>query len=1677
MDDSEQDFVDLCSKLLKRVRKKAGEPRPPRKADHQLSSQTSDGKNSRRNKNIGASKSKPVEPLVSEGTGHGSGDAGSSSVPSTGLRYDGNLTAKDKVLDRMQQFKRDSPQRMVCTDKRQPTNNYVPRPQPQMQESLESFTSGLNPEPQDTDEDLALRLQQELDREAAEAQTVALKDGGVFFCQICYKDLSHMSPEGRTQHLNRCLDEREESAPHPPPPSVPECPICGKKFKSQKSRLAHLKCCYSEMGISPAVMLQALQRQAADTQNVFTTNRLPTNFNAITKRKGNFKRGFPVRKKAKNKTGPLDEDTMMALALSASLLEEEREQQRESKAEIQMQAETTVHPTSPVVRWKTELGAVKGRGKLKKGPIRHPPPLLVQDAQEALKRLQERVSALLLRSWPDSPPTPTRCQSGLSGWTGAAPLWQKSSLLDCSTDLSDFYTSELRQFIVPWEPTKSHRSSCNTSNKPRSSLQPVNEGTPDTKKRVLSPSFQTVSYSSPPSTPGTRPVSSQALLDLMELTEDGMTLTQCGYTAFEHNKGVRLNGFVSEEAEEPAVHCVSGFIPEATHRKSDMSGADKKCDGHQSVAPSRLAADLSSMVNNPQLSDVQLQVDSGDVYFAHSFMLYARCPLLAEMVHEVGFGVQEEGSPAAQRVLMSDLPGQAVFALLQYLYTGFCTISASLRPHVLELAYRFDLLELKQLCDLHQDETDYQEDVNNQTNQAFMELLRSMWHEEDEGEAETDTDGANNEQMVFSDQWVSDLTLGHREISEEKVNEEELDEIYEFAATQRKRGEVKDCEGEKDGGDVIDSNSCSSEKSPELKAFQSNPSLDRSYNDPFPESWGVYEEGQSSSLSLTSGLSKMQPPVSQQHQPLHKPSSNLSSRALFQSLASVVDELSPPPTTANLPITGVSPGQVGDCGRGEEKKTDAVQLEECPTLKQQSKGPHVCVALSPDSPHNINKREPELIVLSDSSEEMEVVACRLKDTQTYTQIKSQRKVNEPAYGKKKLVSLKLSPGDPVDCSPELSWLIPSSPAQQETSTRSSTSQSRSSKCRTQLFPQDEASSSPCVFSSAVSGSILQTSDRVSNLGGLAEDSVSRVKLDKMLPSRSNLDLKCCPKRSSSSDLSNDRDIFTVPKSPHTFINISSVQALSKQATPLHMQPQPYSSTPLHADICQPPGHLDASTLHTGPNEKAGEEREKATSEREDSPEKTELGSFHLSPLSDQLHQPSLDSSFCLSRLSSQRQIKFFRETGRIELETGEKEEAKGECGEAGSSECSFQQSFIDEPPIAFNDSWGLDACIDENPCCISLRLEDSGGSSQQNCTLGQGGTTKLLSSSSYHPPPSSGCVQSSKSCDGMVDSSPSKQLTTSIQAHTSTTTPQINSLLNSKLWDSWEEEEEEEVAPLSQRVNSSAHLKTPSSSLSKKCHSLVPITPLPHYSDMDTPELKSKLKRFGVRPLPKRQMILKLKEIHQYTHQLVSSDSEDEPPSVGHTAQMKSLVTGSAAAPNRPVSCTQTGKFKEPSVPATISPMKPNRSKEEEVLSASQGSNTSSTAASEESERSNPELCLSSNEDSDSDIGISASQAANCLEDRLRAVRSFILSDSALYSQILQYQPLVLSQLQERLKANGIRLGAAKLVDYLDSQCVTFTTAKPGQSAPCHKRGKRTRTRAKTADKGVVRRKKGTALI
>ncbi|KAM9856957.1 structure-specific endonuclease subunit SLX4 [Aulostomus maculatus] len=1780
MNDSDQDFVDLCSKLLKRVRKKPGEPKQSSNAAHQPLSQASEGEKRRRNaRKDGGPGSKcrsgaqsvcteTDQLVVSGGTDHESGVASSSVSAAVGSKASGGLGTKEKVLNRMQMFKRVNPQKMVHKDKSWPSEQEKEGDlsAAERQGTPQPSGSSLHSDPPvDRDEVLALRLQQELDREAAESQLVDLEDRGLFLCQICHRDLSHMTPEGRTQHLNRCLDESEHVPTLPPPlprqpPAVPDCPICGKKFKSQKSRSTHLKRCSSDMGVSPAVLLQALQRQAEETQNA--ANSLTQT--GGTKRKGASKPGLAAKKKSRKKAEPLDEDTLVALALSSSLLEQEKEQQQREGGGLTQTAAS--HLMTPVLKWRPDAG--KGRGKRKKGAVPRPPPLLlVQDAEVAQMRLQERVSALLLRSRAPSPPTPTRCPSSLPGWSGAAPLWQKSALLNISSSWSDFYTQELQEFITPWEsPVKDVTSS--TSNKPGTFLQPVSGGTsvPTTQTSIL-PSSQMASCSPAPSSleAGQLSVGSQALRDLMELAEDGMTLTQCAVAALDRTNRIRdspstnlhVSGFVPEESEEQADLCASGFLPEKTltdvkqrktttpgqtRRTPDQHGAVKERDSQQSVAVSKLASDLSSMVNNPQLSDLQLQVDSGEVFFAHCFMVYTRCPLLAEMVHESGFGVQEEDMPAAQRVLVTDVPGEAVLALLQYLYTAQLSIPESLQPHVLELASRFGLEELQQLCELHTEEAPTEGDdgpeehLYNQTDQAFMDLLRSMWNEEEDEDEGADGDGGKDEENVEKDCQSPDSSLDNRDVREEQVDEKELEEIYEFAATQKKREEEKERTEEKiDEAEDVETTEPSGFSEKTTSELDADPSLDGSHNQLFLDARGPHKEEDKPSLNSTSIPPNTHTSRPQQHLSPHTASSKLSVGTFLQSSASTVNDLSlsPLPSTSMLPVPGLSPGLGRNCDGGRDKGSD-VELEV--PLKHESQGPcSIHVPVVPDSPPK--KKEPELIVLSDSSEDMEVDDAVLdscspslcspraaQTTQSYTHIKAQpvSKPHEPTLEKNQPSSLefRLTDGsssradsscnmNPVDCSPEVSWLIPSTPIQPGRSSRTSSS----SMCRTKLFPRaDMSSPSPSVHSFPASplNNRLQTPNSPTRgTAGSREGSAYRMKPDGMVSCSSSMDLNFGPTRTSGCLTSKDREMnspvfveptYQQPKLSH-LTHPLPIQDSSNQDTPLHLKPHPYSSTPLDTDVLQPPVLPVASPLHTGSDKQRPTSQEKNRSPPE-SPEVTDLGSFHLSPLSNPSYPPSCSSDGGpqnperQSKSSNCRQgsaepssnnntedekMKGIRnEDGQMgceDIDDGEQDGSKEKTGQA--SESSFQQSFmiIDEPPIAFNDSWGLNACDDVvgNLGRFSLRLEDSRGSSIQERSPGLKPTT-------FGP-----LVQPVNGQGGVTSTATSKtfssQPSTSEKVHTNPSPPdpptcsqpEVNGIfMDSKIWDSWEEEED--VLPLSQRVNPSVQVKTPAKCQTKRRRSLVPITPMPHYSDMDTPELKNKLNRFGVRPLPKRQMILKLKEIHQYTHQLDNSDSEDEVPCVGRAAQKEPPPSSSVVAGSRPVSSVQIVKFKEPRAPAAVSPV---RGEEEvELLSASQDSNTSSTAASEESERSNPELGLPSDGDSDSDDGISASQAVTRLQDRLQAVQSLILSDSGLYAQILQYQPLSLSHLQQRLKAAGIRLGAAKLVDYLDSQCITFTTAKPGQSAPSRRRGKRAGRGGKAAGEGGACRKRGvTAMI
>ncbi|KAK0142007.1 Structure-specific endonuclease subunit SLX4 [Merluccius polli] len=1662
MDDSDQDFAHICSKLLKRVRRKAAgdaaEAAPVRPEDRTVDPGKKRRKEKRVVRDAEPRRAEPSQGRRPEGDGDGGGGGGGPPVPAgstttvvsdpggAGDPVEGSCRAKDAVLLRMQRFKRASPHMLVHGD----GGDGVPE-QPKVKDPL-------RPEPGPSDAALALQLQRDLDRQAAEAHDLEAR--GLFFCQLCHRDLSHMTPEGRAQHLNRCLDETECAPVVPPSSRVADCPICGKRFKSLKSRTAHLKRCSTDMGVAPAVLLQCLQRQAAEVQGDAGSH--PRVAARGSKRKEPAEPSLPVMKRPRKKAQPLDEETMVALALSSSLLEREKELKREAAASLAVVA--------PWPRWRPEAG--KGRkkaGKRRKGgPPRPPPLLLVQDPETALTRLQER---------------PTRSPSKLHSDPGAAcPLWRKSTLEDRDPHSpAQFYTPELRDLLMPREPPEKTMTSISKENLDPSIHSPVKADTQMTSagSATLHPPAPSPSRSWAGT--GRLSVGSQVLRDLMELAEEGRTLSQwlrddTGSAAVASD--LRLSGFVPEKSEENAKLCLSGFLPRdapATSQPIRGSGRPRGCpesSGCEAVALSRLSSDLSSMVNNPQLSDVQVQVDSGEVYFVHSFMLYARCPLLAQMVHDSGFGVQEQGLPSTQRVLLGESPGEAVLALLQYLYTGLCPAPpASLLPALLELATRFDLEELQHLCQLYQKEAGAgpQEDAadtgqpwNNDSNspgqepargdQDFMQLLRSMWNEEEGEEGEEATAGTYEDAVDRREvdgggggQQDRHLVSGDGEMPEECVNDEEMEEIYEFAATQRKLAEERDSmEQEEDAGSHADDDDEEEEEEEEEEVEEEPTSAEDNVfikaGSPEHEETSVGFKAdvpeQSSGSPAPSGLrysrlfsgssgvceeflaspqpSSPQPSTSWVPEatstPPHRDSpsraspradrrATSSNRTCLQSSPSENPDLSSGPCfpcTPGLPLPGLSPGRdegavVADTSLrdGRPGNPPATDTGMSPKPRPQSQESHVPrrkrQPALPASPWRY--KEPELIVLSDSSEEEmdrdPVPAASpgpsppppfpvwSQSHLQYTQIKppphpgpstspTARRTEEGGCD-----GGQGSACDGLDQSPDLlnpdqmGFSPGATPLQATHSTSSICTQTQSSMCRTRLFPRASASSSPPRASSSSWSS-----------KGKAQTSGSRSPTDAPLAESSKNGSSVGESKESSFDARHTPVTIsppaqsTQPRPPGvTHLLCSS----SEKSTPSRAYPRPYSSTPLHTDPPKPPVSLEPSLLPGDPEREELWRIHLSQSDPSDSVSPLSLCRDHSGPKGDaddgssgrrrrmpaaDCHHGNTSHSVDLSTVNSEK-IQDANESesvAAVVVEEGEERGMESEGEHQQVSEPSFCQSFTDEPPMAFNDSWGLDAGGGEGhggqALCFSLRLEDSGevGSHQHS----------PISSHSLHPPltpshyPEGGQNPSASRSPGTLPTNH-----TLADPDTPPRGPEVNSsLLDPHLWDSWEEEEEEEerrdeALPLSQRVNPAAQFHTPVASRRRKRTSLVPITPMPSYSDMDTPELKNKLNRFGVRPLPKRQMILKLREIHQYTHQLVHSDQEEDGVApLGGPGQTKPLSTTSSA---RPLSCAQTGAhFKRPRVPTGTSPVKLG-CEDAEPLSSSQGSSTSSTAASEES--------------------------------------------------------------------------------------------------------------------------------
>ncbi|XP_067859661.1 structure-specific endonuclease subunit SLX4 [Heptranchias perlo] len=1757
------------------------------------------------------------------------------------------LGVKERVLGNMQQFRRKEPERLRhSTDVKillAPTNQ-----EDEKNKTAHSLDTNRENGGRATDDcqqtadssaSLAWAIQQEMEAEVP-ADACTLEENGFFFCVICQKDLSNMNSVRRAQHINRCLDEGEQrtaAAVSLNAPSVPECPICGKHFKTLKSRVTHLKRCANEMEVPPRLLLQAIQRQHSQPSesSAYSTSLQPGRL----KRKGSTRENEASKKCKTSRNQPVDEDTMVAMALSASLLEQERREQTKQ----------SIIPHANNFSLTKMLVAADKRSR-KKRKDTHPPVLLVQDSEMALKRVQDRLATLLseeveVRSTPPLPASAFRAGGMLRhvwyvrpGTTEQDSLWCRSALFggsDC--DSASFYTNDLVPPIIPWKPQQGH-----------------DQEFPACKKQMLSSTVATKDLTGPasemihnhPAPAGdvsetgarvsmARSRQDQTFFDLMDLAGEGMTLTQWNY-GVKSEQGSDVTGKTGRESLSDDI-TPSGFVP----AQSKGSCGNNLHHGQQLK---KLTEDLGGMVNNPHLSDVQFQVDNGDVVYAHQFVLYARSPQLVQTVHDDGFLVEEDGALGTRRLLLPEVTTEAVCTFLRYLYTASISISPSVLSELYALAKRFAVSELVEICEDCSEEaepvgdssendpfTEMEDEKYGNREENLQDLLRSMWIDE-------------AEEPAFD---IKSVEYEDEEKVNEKVDDEELEELYEFVASQRKivttslnveteghdpknssmetGGETDTCgengqsvEGLRTESETV-GNSESSVTEGEKVSDSQRPSkaLEMSKIQEPSQNVKTFQLDHSQNLSLKPDLNlntsddclfsetdlsvesqqdmkfgeKHDFGISEEGKTFAGQSSHLFSSSANCSInrISPTCEIESPSaclSLSDLPVVGLSP------------------LETC--INEKSTQEHLslfsAVISSLGAKHNVNSSEILSCASVNPNGQLHWGDETCDNPKVPQKLDAQK---SPGYFEGDWLSKQKTPstrapclemvsqntGEVQHCNPLSPISIDSSQSVAENKSNDTvliinsdeemeiTENKISGSCseNIQLMPLcdfkglgDELDPSPDgkLFrikpemassskidaeqkNSKVYGSPSKHLDEVhnNNISELSPDCVVKEVSNESQDKNSECELTL--RLSSESEQSNeDRTVegsWLIPGTPPSTrtrhcstltTNSHFLQNQSIKRGKLFEKSVEQATTVLKSDgvgqerteaiVPLKKTLKDTEEINLVSEMDCFAERNSNNQSLSDSlcsspipPSQisdcvVELESGDTSVSSSTSAQP--EGALSVSLCSEEKEA-----TDKSVLEIEDTEE------EMSTAQADNSCQFDDEPPMPYdNECWNSDGSPqleEENSNCEDTFLHktiNQAKNKDELCPITyteNKNSTPLPGKSKPRMSFSSSGVDHSSKAD--KDSLPSRQQP---------------SFFDFKIWDDLDEDDElPEVIPgFSQKLpvlqkdttdsrQYAGEHKTSAPANRKKAQlPLVPITPEPPYSVMATPQLKNELGKFGVRPLPKQKMILKLKEIYHYTHRVIQpdsdSDSEQEisssqpcirkPASVGlvqstqpapvptskpkASAKIRSQPVSAGTKPQKRHAKKQSKSVSvETSKPATKgrpkatskrkgktcvreshkleakSPSKAAACDEADQLSSSQSSSFSSAAGSEgsfESQRLTADEfdnVFATESGDEEDDGITPSQAEVREADTTDAIRQYIRSNPSLYNKILLYKPFELSELHQQLKENGIKVSMGKLLDFLDAHCITFTTAGARKKLQQKKQGAGKRRKGK----------------
>ncbi|XP_071300522.1 structure-specific endonuclease subunit SLX4 isoform X5 [Agelaius tricolor] len=1467
------------------------------------------------------------------------------------------------VVERMQQFKRVAPEQLKHS-----SDGSVPKAaaswdfpaRSQEQEPPEDDTQHLPSVEHDSA--LALALQQESKQEGL----ASLEDAGLFFCQICQKDLTAMNSLRREQHVNRCLDEMEEAQVSScSKPVVPECPICGKQFQTPQSRVSHLKRCAVEMEVPPNLLLQAVQLQVATLGDAAL--QCPSNQPSRVKRKGPSNEDLR-RTQKRAKMEPKDEDLQVAMAMSRSLLEQEKQEQAKSVTNVKAVAAFPI-------KWKP--GSEKKRRR--KGTSA-PPPLLLQDPEKVHKRIQERV-AMMLTEEVEFPPTPQlpisrilEDESGEAAWLMPLCKAQKCFLWNISAltgpcDPESFYTAALTPPIEPWKPVQNNSENLQPSvgsHQPKVSQQPQ----PDlsSQEPTCTKVGGQTSDGSKPGPEGDGQLLSpsqdiQTLQDLVDLAREGLTLTQWNLDTG-HVQAAEQPGEELTSSDPP----LSGFVP-PSKKKSLLRSSTKR------ASLGLLAQDFGAMVNNPHLSDVQFQVDSGDVLYAHLFVLYARCPAAAQAVHSEGLLVEEDGAAPARRALLSDVSAQAVAAFLRYLYAADTDFPAGLRPQLQALAARFGVRELMAECESSTGESPVSSGVDSEDDlisvrddedcedraENFQDLLKSVWVGEDEEE-------------------VAMLSPECQKEDDSEVGEQELEEIYEFAATQRKMAQ-----GEREVSEGTDCSICS-----DTEAVQGTNQQTEQEEVERPESASV-----SSSLKDLrdgNGVERSKCDLSAQEEKMQ----NINGcKSMNDPQTSIVPQHSEPQKWDGTSHGANEGGALGGCEDVKDSRSPQVSHDKADHCEEHIPGfqgdtgindsyEHLFSAsqgyhCEPSPVKEVTKESVKFpsekhvglndsLVFSKSQKDFSPCKngfCRSPTPQPYVSLfpalgsspaspKSERKfarehVSTPKQNKKeksfpsyeiesqKAKELGAASKNEITVSPAE---LPHSESNKHTHVPVLSSPGRTQDAAAQGIKEGDV----IVLSSSDDEMELQEGKKLPESDSALKEmevpghlkctdteqgpeiaepdhnsSVPGAEQGSAQVSCGNTDTVCVSgdvKVSLEFPLSRQTGACTeIKQSP----NPSPGKRLSNEmspgtdsswlvpGTPVLSKSRSFSTQTLVTSINSlkgPGSKLSTKNLAAGNSnhEMAGnvlKVHETTLSDKRLPMEDLASGrSLPSSPAAESSSKNPLPVSpvapVLLSPGHTNREGKCANISGlptlvppcqeqpqedKINISVVELEDSDREVSlpSLGSSVL-----LCEEPPIPVDDCWHvgyLSPARGDNhdsgqvsPAKSSMASSPSPGSWQEQ------GESPAQVQGIQGSTPVQGSPAGRRAALPCPEKSPIEPCS-SVGSRAS--------YLDSKIWDDWNGEEKEdelpEILPLSQRLAAAAGaggtdpVKTPEPSCQENNRSpSTPVTPMPAYSIMETPQLKKELSRFGVRALPKRQMVMKLKEIFQYTHQDGDSDFEDE---------------------------------------------------------------------------------------------------------------------------------------------------------------------------------------------------------